>query len=258
MALWLTASFTYFLYVTAVAILLPRLPRAARVRAMTLAGAGLAFTALAVYARPVRVLDEWLLPPILLLTAYWATGCLFVAPMARAERALWALDHRLGMWTWSARTPRWLATLLELAYAGVYPLIPIALAVHLEYASVPDADRFWSVVLITDYICFGVLPWIQTRPPRALEPAAPWRVPVRRFNLRLLGTASIQVNTFPSGHSAEALAAALFVVDAPWPVAAGMVVTAAAISAGAVLGRYHYAADVLAGWAVALGVWLSL
>jgi hypothetical protein len=34
-----------------------------------------------------------------------------------------------------------------------------------------------------------------------------------------------------------------------------MFAAAAAISAGAVLGRYHYAADAVAGWLVALLVW---
>jgi len=33
---------------------------------------------------------------------------------------------------------------------------------------------------------------------------------------------------------------------------------ALAISAGAVFGRYHYAADALAGWAVALAVFFSI
>jgi membrane-associated phospholipid phosphatase len=63
------------------------------------------------------------------------------------------------------------------------------------------------------------------------------------------------VNTFPSGHAAEALAAALLCLDAPAPVAAWMFFNAAAISAGAVFGRYHYAADALAGWLVALLVY---
>jgi hypothetical protein len=31
-----------------------------------------------------------------------------------------------------------------------------------------------------------------------------------------------------------------------------------AVSAGAVLGRYHYAADALAGWAVAIVVYSAL
>jgi len=54
---------------------------------------------------------------------------------------------------------------------------------------------------------------------------------VRRFNECLLGVASIHVNTFPSGHAAEALAAAL--IAGASPAAFGMMlVCALAISAG--------------------------
>ena len=79
---------------------------------------------------------------------------------------------------------------------------------------------------------------------------------MRRFNLRLLGSTSIQANTFPSGHAAEGVAAALLVLAAPWPISAAVAVAALLVSAGAVLGRYHYAADAFAGWAVALVVWM--
>jgi membrane-associated phospholipid phosphatase len=114
------------------------------------------------------------------------------------------------------------------------------------------------VILVTDYVCFAFLPWVQTRPPRALRNGDPWRSRVRRFNLRLLGAASIQANTFPSGHAAEAFAATLLVVGAPWPWVAYVGVSALLVSAGTVLGRYHYAADALAGWAVAAFVWILL
>jgi hypothetical protein len=30
------------------------------------------------------------------------------------------------------------------------------------------------------------------------------------------------------------------------------------VTAGAVLGRYHFAVDALAGWAIALAVWMAL
>src|SRR5690606_41445472 len=59
----------------------------------------------------------------------------------------------------------------------------------------------------------------------------------RAFNVRLLGETSIGVNTVPSGHAAEALAAALLVSTAPVPVAAAFWVAAVAVTAGAVLGR---------------------
>ncbi len=102
-----------------------------------------------------------------------------------------------------------------------------------------------------------MLPWVQTRPPRALEAGDPWPSSFRALNLRLLGATSIQVNTFPSGHAAEALTAALLVLGAPAGIMVLMFVAALAVSAGAVLGRYHYLADALAGWGVAAGVfWL--
>ena len=109
---------------------------------------------------------------------------------------------------------------------------------------------------MTDFVCFGVLPWVQTRPPRALESGEPWVSSLRSFNLRLLGATSIQVNTFPSGHAAEALVALLLALAAPPGIVVLMFLAALAVSAGAVLGRYHYLADAVAGWVVAIGVFL--
>jgi membrane-associated phospholipid phosphatase len=193
-----------------------------------------------------------------LLVAYWTSGLLFVAPNVSQERALGWLDDRLAIRDVSRRTPRPVAEVLEAAYAGVYLLVPIALLIYLQYSPSPDFGTFWSVVLITDFVCFGVLPWVQTRPPRALEDAEPWASSLRRFNLRLLGATSIQVNTFPSGHAAEGLAAALLVLEAPAGIVIAMLIAALAVSAGAVLGRYHYLADALAGWVVAVAVYVII
>ena len=134
-------------------------------------------------------------------------------------------------------------------------MIPIALIMRLAFSEQPRPSRFWAVILITDFFCFGSLPWVQTRPPRALEPAEPWISSIRSVNLRLLGSTSIQANTFPSGHAAEALASALLVLDAPAPIVGAMLIAAFSVAAGAVLGRYHYLADALAGWIVAVIVW---
>jgi membrane-associated phospholipid phosphatase len=150
------------------------------------------------------------------------------------------------------------AEFLEAAYASVYALIPVALIIQLAVTPSDSLgpDRFWTTILVTDYICFGCLPWIQSRPPRALEPGDPWQSSLRRLNLGIVRTASIRVNTCPSGHAAEALAAALLVSNAIAPVFIAMLFAAIAVSAGAVYGRYHYAVDVIAGWLVAIVVWL--
>ena len=254
MPLWLAASAAYFGYVALLALSGPGLTARARLRALSLVGYGALVMLVALRTRS-PILHAWLLPPALLLLAYWATGALFVSPMQKLERLLLSVDDRVGIRRLTARTPPWLAAFFELAYAGVYPLIPIALILYITSADRPDPARFWAVILITDYICFGTLPWFQTRPPRSLEADDPWRSAWRRFNVRVVTVASIRANTFPSGHAAEGLAAALLVLDAPTPWVVWMFFNAAAISAAAVFGRYHYAVDVVAGWIVALVVW---
>lgn len=253
MTSWQTPSAVFFVYVALVAALHPRVPPSRR--RLAVAGSVAAVIATAGAARLPAVLNDWVIPPLLLLMAYWTSGLLFVAPMPRVEWALLRIDGALRVRQVAAASPRIVAELLEVAYAAVYPVVPIALLVHVTTSAAPDAARFWTVILVTDYICFGMLPWIQTRPPRAVEPGEPWASAVRAFNLRLLGHTSIQANTFPSGHAAEALAAALLVTGAPGWIVIAMFAVALAISAGAVLGRYHYAADAIAGWAVAAAVW---
>jgi membrane-associated phospholipid phosphatase len=262
MPVWQTASVAFFAYVLVVVVWRWRWP--ARRRAGLIAAVGAAagiLTTLATLTAPVArqpLLVDWVLPPSVLLIAYWSSGLLFVAPNERQEKILIGLDARLGILEIARRTPRGLAEILEVSYVGIYPLIPAALALHLLFAPHPDATRFWSVILVTDFICFAFLPCVQTRPPRALESDEPWLSSIRRFNLQLVGATSVQVNTFPSGHAAEALAAALLLLGTGPIVTIAMLAAALAVSAGAVFGRYHYAADALAGWAVAVAVWAVL
>jgi membrane-associated phospholipid phosphatase len=249
------ATLLFFAYCVAAALLVPRLERAKRLSALWFAAAGILLASVSARVSDVPVLHDWIIPPLVLLSAYWGTGCLFAGPMPRLERVLLNADNALRVRWLAARCPRALAELLEIAYLAVYPVVPAALVLRVLTLERPNVDAFWGVVLVTDYICFGFLPWVQTRPPRVLEKGTPWPSSVRRLNLWLLGTASIQVNTFPSGHAAEALAVALLLSAAPWPVFAAMLLVAAAIAAGAVYGRYHYATDAIAGFAVAAAVW---
>jgi hypothetical protein len=255
MLLWQTASLVFFAYVVAILELRGPATRDAgqRVRVGSLGGTAIVLISM-LDATP-WVLRDLILPPLVLLIGYWTSGMLFVAPIAAQERVLEQLDNRLSIITLARRLPRVIAELLEAAYLSVYALIPIALAIHFLFSTAPNPAQFWAVILITDFVCFAVLPWVQTRPPRAIERAEPWRSSVRALNLRVLGSASIQANTFPSGHAAEGLAAALLVLDAPAPIVVLMMIAALKVAAGAVLGRYHYLADALAGFVVAVSVW---
>ena len=255
---WQTASLVFFVYAAATAYAQPQVCAVRRRRALALAALGIVVLGLTVVLPSRPLLTTWIFPPVLLLVAYWTSGALFVAPMPGAERALMSLDRWLRIPQVAAGSPRPAAELLEAAYSFVYPLIPIAFGLHLLFAEHPDPERFWMVILTTDYLCFAMLPLIQTRPPRALEPHDPWHAWFRRVNRAVMDRASIHVNTVPSGHAAEAVAAALLMTGAPLPVAVSVAVVAAAICAGAVLGRYHYAADVLAGAAVGAAVWMCV
>ena len=172
-----------------------------------------------------------------------------------------AYHHRVATGTSLSRITNDIQALDQLLSDGAVTFVSatltlVGLALYLILSPTADPDRFWTLVLATDFACFGCLPWIQTRTPRAFEPGDPWRSRLRPLNLLIVHRASIQVNTFPSGHTAEALAIALLMLEAgPWAFAA-LVAVAAAISAGAVLGRYHYLADAVAGYFVALGVWI--
>ena len=251
---WIRWSIVFFAYVASLAALRRGVTPRARIRVWAGAalGAGLAIAASRLPLEGVA--NIWVLPPAILLIGYWTSGLLFVRPMPRLERALARTDAILRIEAIAARCPRALSELLELAYSGIYIMILLGLVIARAHGT--TAERFWNVILLTDYLCFGMLPWFQTRPPRALgAAAAPWRSSWRAVNMRLLDAGSVQVNTFPSGHAAEALVVALLVTGAPAPLVAWMFFNALSISAGAVLGRYHYAADAFAGWAVALLVW---
>jgi membrane-associated phospholipid phosphatase len=250
---WQTAAAIFFVYIGTLAAFHPRVPT--RRRALALCGSAIGLGGVIVSSVASNsLLDDWVLPPVLLLMGYWTSGLLFVSPMPRAEQALQRVDRQLRIRQAVQASPRALAEFLEIAYLAVYPMIPLALVLYLTTTAEPDAASFWTVILVTDFICFGMLPWVQTRPPRALDADA-WTSRVRALNVRVLWKTSIQANTFPSGHAAEALAAALLAARAPAPIAAAMFALALAVAAGAVLGRYHYAADAIAGWAVALLVW---
>ena len=147
---------------------------------------------------------------------------------------------------------------LELAYFTVYLLVPAGFAVAYFLAPNLDVDRYWTIVVGAGLACYAMLPWIQTRSPRALRlqvAIEDRQLAFHRLNEFVLGFGSIQVNTFPSGHAAgafaTALAVGLFVPTALVP----FLVLAASITIASVIGRYHYAADSVCGVIVALLVW---
>jgi len=256
---WLTIA--YFAYLGFIALLRPAMVR--RPRAVLVAVGIIALILLAplLPAGPSRErLRDWL-PAVYLLAGYWLSGLYFTAPMPRIEQRFLTFDrllYRGGLTRLVAVTPWPILDLVEFAYLSCFIFVPGGMLILAVTGHESSADRFWTIVLAGEFGSFGVLPWIQTRPPRDVEPLDPINtrgLVVRRLNLYMCGRTSIGWNTFPSGHVAGALAAALAVSEAVPSAGVPMMLGAGLIAVSTVVGRYHYAVDGIAGALLTLIVW---
>lgn len=256
-------AFVYFSYLACVAAV--RGPaRARRISVAALLVTTLISLALSRLAPPAE--PPALLPTVLvqlwrlalLFAGYRVAGVFFDRPNLSLESRLLALDHRLVGRT-SGRRRVWLAEGVEMAYVSVYVLIPAGALVVQATASVDAIDRFWTGVLAAGFVCYGALPWLQTRPPRAIEGGAvsdPSPAVVRRLNLAILARGSVGVNTLPSGHAATAIAVALSVWSVT-PLGGTVFLTMALLIAmSTVVGRYHYLVDTALGLLVGAAAWI--
>lgn len=208
----------------------------------------------------VSVLRDWL-TVALFLVPYWQTGQFFQAPNHRIEQRLLAFDRWLMPQTagtsGTARTG--LGLVLEVAYLFCYPLVPLGLLVLYGGGQRIHTGSFWLVVLIATYLCYAVTPFVPAFPPRDLAGSQPVAQvgKARIFNRWILKHGSIHAISFPSAHVASTFAVSLVLLRF-MPIA-GLVFLFISvwISLGAVVGRYHYALDVLLGAVTALGVFFA-
>ena len=246
------------------------LPPRRRARVTGIGVVGLGATLAGAYLLPrlfpllvVSVVRDWL-PAALLPLVYWQTGEFFVRVDQRFQDRLERLDEKIAAqplrWLSRCRGRNSIAACLELAYLLCYPMIPMSFGTLYLLQLRRHADYFWVVVLVSTYFSYGMLQFVQTLPPRML--AEPWLSPaphtrVRKLNHRILRNASIHANTFPSAHVAASTGAALVLAAlAPWPIGLLFGTITAGIAVGAVTGRYHFSADVIAGGAVSTIVFL--
>jgi membrane-associated phospholipid phosphatase len=251
---WLVVA--YFAYLAGAAAFLP-VPRSRRIRVCAVVLfviLGVLVLARNAFGGSMSAVRNWT-PVLWLVLGYRLPRTLVTGMNDTFQRKLVSLDQRwFGGETISAfqNLAPSVKELLEFAYLLCYSMVPIGLASRYLAGLHGGEDRYWTGVLIAGFSCYGALPWLATQPPRRLErPAERTDAPVRHFNLRVLEHASVGLNTFPSGHVATALATTLLVA-ADLPVAGLLLgLVTAGIAVGSVVGRYHYAADAIAGAIVA-------
>jgi membrane-associated phospholipid phosphatase len=203
-----------------------------------------------------------LAPFAVILVGYYVSGLFALRPSPRFECWLLSWDRRLfgDPATRFARWPRAPLALLETIYIGCFLLLPAGLAVLLAAAAPPAlVDRYWALVITAEFASFLSLAFVHSRPPWMLEQRAalPDRA-VHRAATRFVEQFTIRANTFPSGHAAGSVAVALGVIGALPAAGAVLLILALGICLAAVVGRFHYAVDVIAGILLALAIFAAL
>jgi PAP2 superfamily len=207
----------------------------------------------------VSVVRDWL-PAALMPMVYWQAGWFSSRVNKSFQARLQRLDQTLlGGWMASmASRPsfRWAAASLELAYISCYVLVPMGLGVlYLEGLQRHTTD-YWSVVLFATYPCYVFTAFSPTHPPRLVETdsAANVTSKIRIFNLWIVRSLTTELNTFPSAHVTATLGGSLVLLYFLPAIGLVFVLVSIGIALGAVLGRYHYAADVIVAAALTLAV----
>jgi membrane-associated phospholipid phosphatase len=110
--------------------------------------------------------------------------------------------------------------------------------------------------LLGTLLAYGLFPYFPSDPPRIAFGGTDLPnifTAVRRLNLWLVGDYGIHSSVFPSAHVSSAFAAtwALFAyLPERRRIGWGMLIYAVSVAVATVYGRYHYAADAVAGLAV--------
>ncbi len=201
------------------------------------------------------------LPVPLMLVPYWQTGQFFVKPNEKIQAWLLNTDrwlfNRVSRSGWTVGPFARLS--MEWAYLLCYPLVPLGLATLCAAGLRRYTSTFWLLVLVPTYICNAITPFVPALPPRSLNSVrnTSKSTKSRGFNLWILKRGSIQAISFPSAHVASSLAVSLVLLR--YLPLAGLIFLAIAIwiAVAAVVGRYHYAIDVVLGAAIALAIFFA-
>jgi membrane-associated phospholipid phosphatase len=147
---------------------------------------------------------------------------------------------------------------LELCYLLVYAVAPFVVAVLYFQNRLKRVNSAVFLYLLGTLLAYALFPYFPSDPPRVAFGGSDMpniSTPVRTLNLWLVGDYGIHSSVFPSAHVSSAFSAA-------WALFAflperkrygwGMLIYAANVAVATVYGRYHYAADAVAGLGLSL------
>jgi membrane-associated phospholipid phosphatase len=262
---WLLVA--YFAYVAALSFFFPARPYLGYKPFYGLALAALLIAALAAAQRryPIfNMIRDWT-PLAFTLLAFremdWFTPARYTLEWERVwlQQDHWLLT-RLGLARVLEALGPVVPAYLELCYLLVYATGAFCVLTLWLTHRRAAVDRWMVVYLTGTLLAYALFPFFPSLPPRMLPPPMQVDTAVvvtlfRRWNLWVLDAATIHSAVFPSAHVSSAFSAAwgLFaVMPRRRGFAWGMLFYASSVSVATIYGRYHYGADVAAGFGVSL------
>ena len=172
----------------------------------------------------------------------WDRSLLYNFGMQRAVESLGAL----------------LPSYLELCYLLVYAVASATVAMIYIERRRDVIDRVLFLYLAGTLLAYALFPYFPSDPPRTMFGGSDMpnvMTALRRFNLWIVNGYGIHSSVFPSAHVSSAFSAAwalLYYTPEKRCFGRGMLIYAVSVSVATVYGRYHYAADAVAGLFVSL------
>lgn len=214
------------------------------------------------HAELFSILRDWI-PAALLILAYREMDWFSSMPRNFDLELGWVRWDRtvLHHWGWQRAVESWGAVLplyLELCYLLVYAVAPFLVAVlYFQYRR-ERVNSAMFLYLLGTLLAYALFPYFPSDPPRVAFGGSDMpnvSTALRELNLWLLGDLGIHSSVFPSAHVSSVFSAA-------WALFAflperkrygwGMLIYAVSVTVATVYGRYHYAADAVAGMAISL------
>jgi membrane-associated phospholipid phosphatase len=213
-------------------------------------------------AEVVSKFRDWL-PILLTLAAFREMELFLPRTYAHAHEIVWERQDHTVLADWHVqgaieKLGPVLPFYLEWCYLWVYGVAAVCVGILYGRGKRALVDRFFTLYLLGTLVAYAFFPYFPSQPPRLIFPGVDephvtsW---VRHFNLFILKRGTIHLGVFPSAHVSSAFAAAwamFLLIPERKLIGWLLVVYAASVSIATIYGRYHYCADVLAGFAISL------
>lgn len=208
------------------------------------------------------------LPLPLMLLAYREMGWLATGTHRLDWETIWVGWDRMLLYEWGLKGAIEAGgvigpVVLEVSYLMVYVVATFSVVWLVTHGKRARLDAFYHTALLGLVLSYVLFPFVPSEPPRTVFAGTdlPMVTPIRPFTLALLGGYGIHTSVFPSAHVSGAMSAALAmcrVLPEQTRVGRGLLILSALIAIATVYGRYHYAADAVAGLMVAgLAEWMG-